>query len=255
MRLVVLGSGTTVPHATRSPSGYWVQTSTGSILLDCSATVPFRMAQERLDWPALDSIWISHFHIDHCGGLAPFLAGTKHTDEMKGRKKPLKIFGPVGLRRLLDAFDQANNYRLFSQPFPVETIEIDELEAFEILPQVEAVALKTPHTDESHAIHIRDSSGKTLVFTADTGFSESLADFFNGVDLAVVECSFLKEKPVEKHLELAEAIYLVRKARPRRVVLTHLYPLWDDIDIVAEAAKFSPPCEIIEARDGLRVTI
>jgi len=30
------------------------------------------MAQERVDWPNLDVIWISHLHLDHCGGLASF---------------------------------------------------------------------------------------------------------------------------------------------------------------------------------------
>ena len=29
------------------------------------------MAQEGLDWPNLDAIWISHFHLDHVIGL-PF---------------------------------------------------------------------------------------------------------------------------------------------------------------------------------------
>ena len=89
MRLVVLGSGSTVPHPQRASSGFWLETSGGAILLDCSSPIPLRMAQEGLDWPNLDAIWISHFHLDHCGGVAPFLAGTKHSQLMKERKKPL----------------------------------------------------------------------------------------------------------------------------------------------------------------------
>ena len=255
MKLTVLGSGTTIPHPTRSSSGYWIEAGGGKLLLDCSAPVPMRMAHEMLDWPELDAIWISHFHLDHCGGLAPFLAGTKHAPEMKERTKPLRIFGPEGLKGLLNGFDAVNNYRLFEQPFPVVVIEIEALEKFEILPGVEAVACKTPHTDESHAIHLSDTDGKTLVYTADTGFSEVLAAFMNMADLLILECSYPKDKPVQKHLELAEAMYLVRKARPKRVVLTHLYPEWDRVDFAVEVAKFSPPCEVIEAVDGLRLDI
>ena len=255
MNLTVLGSGTSIPHPKRSSSGYWLETTGGTILLDCSASAIFRMTEESLDWTALGAIWISHFHLDHCGGLAPFLAGTKHSAEMRQRTNPLRILGPVGLKALLSRFDAVNNYRLLEQPFPVEVTEVDALEPFEILPGVEAVAMKTPHTDESHAIHIRDRDEKTLVYSADTGFDETVATFANRVDLLVLECSFLKDKPVEKHLELAEAMFLIRKAHPKRAMLTHLYPVWDDVDFDDEVAAFDPPCEVVEAVDGLQLEI
>ena len=171
--------------------------------------------------------------------------------KMKRRTKPLRIFGPLGLKGLLAKFDAVKNYRLLEQPFPVEVIEIEALETFEIMSGVEAVAMKTPHTDESHAIHLRDERGKTLVYSADTGFAETFAAFANMVDLLILECSYPKDKPVEKHLELAEAMCLIRKAKPKRAVLTHLYPEWDDVDFDVEVAKFEPFCEVIRATDGL----
>src|SRR5437867_3038452 len=134
MKLTVLGSGSTIPHPMRSSSGYWLETVGGTLLLDCSAAVPLRTAQEKLNWPDLDAIWISHFHLDHCGGLAPFLAGAKHAAVMKERSKPLRIFGPKGIERLIAGFNAVNNYRLLEQPFPIEVVEIEELEKFEILP-------------------------------------------------------------------------------------------------------------------------
>ena len=255
MKLVVLGSGSTVPNAKRSSSGYWLETTGGTLLLDCSASIGSRMAANNLDWPNLDAIWISHFHLDHCGGLAPLLAGTKHSSEMKERKKPLRIFGPAGLKGLIDRLNDVNNYRLFEQPFPVEMIEIEEQETIEILPGVTAVALKTPHTDESHAIHIRDTDETTLVYSADTGFSEAVAALANVVDLFILECTFVRDKPIQNHLELAEAIFLIRKAHPKRAMLTHFYPEWDDIDFEAEVAKFEPICDVVEAKDGLQLTI
>ncbi len=255
MKLVVLGSGTSIPHAKRSSSGYWLETRGGTVLLDCSASAIHRMTEESLDWASLDAIWISHFHLDHCGGLAPFLAGTKHSEDMKIRAKPLRIFGPVGLNGLIARFDEVNNYRLLEQPFPIEIVKVEALEQFAILPGVEAVAMKTPHTPESHAIHIRDTDDKTLVYSADTGFDEKLATFANRADLFILECSFVKEKPVEKHLELAEAAYLIRKAKPKRAMLTHFYPEWDDVEFESEVAKFSPMCEVLEGKDGLVIEI
>jgi len=255
MKLIVLGSGTSVPHPKRSSSAYWLETAGGSVLLDCSASAIHRMAQENLDWANLDAIWISHFHLDHCGGLAPFLFGIKHAPNTKDRTKTLRIFGAKGLKRLLADFDAANDYGLFTQPFPLEITEIEPLEKFEILPDVEAVAISTPHTDKSHAIHLRDAEDKTLVYTADTGFTDALAALARKVDLLLMECSFFKNKPAKIHLELAEAMYLVRKAEPQKAVLTHFYPEWDDIDFNSEAGKFAPGCEVIEALDGLRIEI
>lgn len=213
------------------------------------------MAQENCDWANLDAIWISHFHLDHCGGIGPYLFGTKHAPQTQSRTKPLKIFGPAGLRRLIEKFQDVNDYGLMKQPFPLEVVEVAALQRFSLLPGVEAAPMKTPHTPESLAIHIRDTDDSTIVFTSDTGFHEPLAAFARDVDLLHIECSFVKEKPVEIHLELAEAMYLIRKAEPKRAMLSHLYPVWDDVDLTAVVAEYQPACEVIEAVDGLSIEI
>lgn len=213
------------------------------------------MAEEYRDWANVDAIWISHFHLDHCGGLPAFLFATKYAAETQGRRKPLQIFGAEGLERLVKDFDAVNNYRLLEQPFPVEIKEVSALESFEILSGVRAAALKTPHTPESHAIHLTDKAGKTLVFTADTGFCEPMAAFARHVDLFITECSFVHNKPVDIHVNLPEVMFLVRKAEPKMALLTHLYSEWDDIDAMKEIATFQPPCEVLLAFDGMVIDL
>lgn len=255
MKLTVLGSGTSIPHPDRSSSAYWLEASGGSVLLDCSASAVSRILAEGLAWESLDAIWISHFHLDHCGGLAPLLAGLKHSEKMKARKKPLRIFGGIGLRRLLERFNDVHNYKLFDQPFPLEVTDVEPLEKFAILEGLEAVAMRTPHTAESHAIHLRDSDDAKLVYTSDTGYAETISAFARNVDLLLIEASFAQNKPNEKHLELAEAMHIIRKSKPQRAILTHLYPEWDEVDFAAEVKKYSPICEVLEAKDGLVVEV
>jgi len=257
MKLVVLGSGTSVPHPRRASSAFWLETSGGSLLLDCSADAPHRMAQENLDWINLDAIWISHLHLDHCAGLAPLLFGIKWTPGINRRQKPLKIFGCEGITKLLKAIDESSNYKLFEQPFPLEFHEFaptEEPRQVEMLVGLSAQILSTPHRHESLAIRLTDANGTTLVYTSDTGYAESLAEFARGVDLLILECSFYRDKPTVKHLELADAMRIAKLAGPQRLLLTHLYSVWDEVDLETEAKKLWAG-ETIGAYDGLRLEI
>jgi ribonuclease BN (tRNA processing enzyme) len=252
MKLVVLGSGTSVPHARRSASGYWLETENGRALLDMSADAPHRMATEELDWVNLDAIWISHFHLDHMGGLAPFLFGTRSAPQTQQRLQPLHICGPAGFIKILHAIDQANDYRLLEQPFPVELIEVQPGNEFEFLPGLNALTFSTPHTKESLAIRLTDKNGSVLVYTSDTGYSEELVEFAKGATMLLMECSFHRKKPVKTHLELTEAMRVARKCEPQILVLSHLYDEWDGIDLAGEARMLWPG-QTIAAFDGLRL--
>jgi ribonuclease BN (tRNA processing enzyme) len=254
MKLIVLGSGTAVPHSARASASHWLEADDGSVLLDVSADAPHRMAEEQLDWPNLDAFWISHFHLDHLGGVAPFLFATRSAPQTQQRRNPLRILGGHGLANVLQLINNANNYRLFQQPFPVEVIEIDAGKEFDLLPSLRARTLSTPHTDESLAIRLTAKSGSVLVYTSDTGYSDELIEFATGADVLLMECSFFRNKPVKKHLELSEAMEIAKKALPRKLVLSHLYAEWDGIDLAAEAKELWSG-ETVEARDGLRLEI
>jgi ribonuclease BN (tRNA processing enzyme) len=254
MKLTVLGSGTSVPHPRRSTPSHWLETSKGTILLDIGPDAPHRMAQEQLDWPNLDAIWISHFHLDHMGGLAPFLFGTKWAPQIQNRNKPLRIFGPEGLGQIIETVDNSNNYRLFEQSFKIDLVEVAPGDDFEILPGVTATTLSTPHTKESLALRLKDDDSKLFVYTSDTGFSDDLAPFAKDAALLLMECSYRRNKPVQKHLELADAMRVAQGCDPEKLVLTHLYPEWDDVDLRSEARALWSG-ETIEARDGLSLEI
>jgi ribonuclease BN (tRNA processing enzyme) len=257
MKLVVLGSGTSVFHPRRAAAAFWLETENGSVLLDCSADAPHRMAQENLDWINLDAIWISHLHLDHCAGLAPFLFGMKWAPGIDQRTKPLRIFGCEGIKKLLGAIDESHNYKLFKQRFGIEIHEVapdETANSFEIVAGVKAETFSTPHRRESLAIRLTDTSGATVVYSSDTGYSEDLAKFARGVDLFILECSFYRNKPVSTHLELAEAMRLAQIAEPRSLLLTHLYPEWDDVDLEGEAKNLWGG-QTLAARDGLRLEV
>lgn len=243
-----------MPHPRRASPAHWLETLNGTLLLDISADAPHRIAQESLDWTNLDAIWISHFHLDHMGGLPAFLFGTKWAPQTQSRTKPLKIFGPEGLRDIVNTISESNDYGLLEQPFPVEIVKVSPGAKFEILPGIAANTLKTPHTKESLALGLKDEDSKLFVYTSDTGFSEDLGPFAKHAALLLMECSFRRNKPVQKHLELADAMRLAHECAPGKLVLTHLYPEWDNVDLAAEARPLWSG-ETIEAKDGLQLEI
>src|ERR1051325_2358078 len=216
MRLTVLGSGTSVPHPRRSSSAHWLEAAGGALMLDMSGPAPPRPAEEGCDWANLDAVWVSHFHLDHVGGLAPFLFGTKYAPQTQGRAKPLTVYGPRGTRKLLTRFDEAGGYGLFEQPFPLEVREVSPRTEFEVFEGLHAETFSTPHTSESLAVRVTDAGGTSLVYTSDTGFTEALADFARAANLFLLECSFFRSKPIATHLELEEAMRLARRSKARR---------------------------------------
>jgi len=254
MQLVVLGSGCSVPQSKRSSPAFWLETSAGTILLDMGGDATHRMAQEQLAWPDLDAIWISHFHLDHLAGLAPFLFSTKWSPQTQTRTKPLSVFGPPGLSDLVHKLNDVNNYRLFEQSFALRVVEVEPGAEFEMLMNVRGSTFSTPHTNESLALKLIDKDRRSIVYTSDTGMSAELSLFATGVDLLLMECSFRRDKPLPTHLELAEAMRVAKDCKPGRLLLTHFYPEWDGIDLVQEAQQMWTGITI-EATDGLRLEI
>ena len=59
---------------------------------------------------------------------------------------------------------------------------------------------------------------------------------------------------MQKHLELADAMRVAHDSAPHKLVLTHLYAQWDNVDLAAEARALWSG-KTIEAKDGLVVEV
>ena len=97
-----------------------------------------------------------------------------------------------------------------------------------------------------------ESGGRALVYSGDTDWSDTLIELARGADLFILEAS--NPFKVPGHLTPWEAGHLAAQAGVPRLVLTHIYPPGDEVDLVAETRRnFSG--EIIQAEDGLRVQV
>ena len=94
----ILGSGSAVPTARRNPTSQYIQCSSRHILIDCGEGTQLQMRKFGVKFQKLDIILISHLHGDHYFGLMGLLS----TMHLLGRLKELLIFGPKGLKEIVD---------------------------------------------------------------------------------------------------------------------------------------------------------
>jgi ribonuclease BN (tRNA processing enzyme) len=92
------------------------------------------------------------------------------------------------------------------------------------------------------------------VYTGDTEYSESIIELARGADTLLIECAFPDDAPVPGHLTPSGAASIAGEAGVRRVVLTHIYPVTDLLDLAAEVGKGFDG-EIVVAEDGLTLEV
>lgn len=254
MRLTVIGSGTVVPEPDRVCASYHVDAGAGArILLDCGPGALHHMARFGVPWSDVTHLVLSHFHTDHTGGVPHLLFSLKY-GLAEPRRRHLDVVGPVGtvelFRRLAGAF---GDY-ILEPGFHVFVREIAPGESLALDATTTLRAHAVPHTDAALAYRI-ETPDAALGYTGDTGPDDALADFLHGVDLLIAECSLPDDQAIPIHLSPSSVARLARRAAPRTLLLTHVYPQlgWDRVEAAVREAGWEG--ETVVARDGLRVPI
>ena len=223
MHLTCIGTGTAVPEPDRVCSGYLLETSGLRLLLDCGGGVVHSMARLGVDWHTLTHLVLTHFHNDHIGDV-PLLFFAWKWGMLPPRAEPIRVIGPTGTGQLLQRMADVFGDHLAEPRFPVVVDEIAAGDERRLNEGVRLRAFKTPHTAESLAFRI-EAGARSLCYTGDTGPSTELGVFAQGVDALVIECSLPDELGMAMHLTPSQVADLARTARPRRLLVTHVYPL------------------------------
>jgi len=252
MKLVVLGSGTVAPSSERTAPSYWIAAQDTMLLLECGAGTMHRAAQFSVPWHRATHVAISHFHVDHWGELPALIFALRWGIDPP-RSDLLTLVGPTGLTTRLRSFAGALGDWVLEPGFPLEIVEIEPGATVRLAAEVTLETHKTTHTEQSVAFAVRDREVR-LVYTGDTGPDERLADWAQGCDLLLAECSLPDEKAIDIHLTPARAGELAARAHARELVLSHFYPVFGGVDPAAVAATiYGGP--ITAARDGDRFDI
>ncbi len=252
MHLITAGTGTAAPHPRRASPAHWVEHGEVRLLMDCGAGAVHRLAEFGLAWPAITHVALTHFHLDHVGEVPALVFALKYT-VLPPRKDPLTILGPAGTRALLDRLAAAHGDFLTDPGFPLVVRELVPGDEVALGFGLALTLHPTPHTAESVGFAVTGPQGR-LVYTGDTGPSPALGDWARGCDLLLAECSLPEAMAIETHLTPRGVGALARRAEAKRLVLTHLYPPVEQVDILGEVGReYGGPAVIASDGNEFRV--
>ena len=255
-------------------------------LVDAGDGAVQQLARTGLSLAAVRAVFISHIHIDHTGGLFAVL-GLRHQMGSPGK---LTVYGPPGIKAMVDGLlaaivpEAESGYGVPGEDYvpPQNTVDVVELRdgASLKLDGLSVTVAENTHysfpkggdMDRRFAsISFRfNLPDRSIVYTGDTGPSDSVVALARGADLLVTELidpnfaeTFAARGPgpqpkraremhdhmVNHHISPDQVGQMAAKAEVHRVVITHLVagrdPNVDTAPLVAGVRKwFDGPVEI-----------
>jgi ribonuclease BN (tRNA processing enzyme) len=205
---------------------------------------------EGIQCAEIDTIIITHIHPDHVSDLVPILFACKYAD--LPREKELLCIGGPGfksyfekLKTLYGHWIEPQSYRLVIKEIPEETL---------LYRNLKIISKPMAHISESVGYRIEFKDGKSMAISGDTDYCQNIIDLAFEVDLLVLECSFPDGKKVDGHLTPSLAGRIGSESHCKRLLLTHLYPVCDQFDIVNECRQVYKG-NLILGEDLMRIAI
>ncbi|MHA2303494.1 MAG: MBL fold metallo-hydrolase [Candidatus Thorarchaeota archaeon] len=219
MKITLLGTGTSLPDPERVQSGVLVEAGGITMLLDIGSGVLQRMTQSGVDLTAIEHVFISHFHIDHCSDFLSFCQSLW----LLGYDRTLKLYAPPRMREWSRGiYDIAFPY--LREKLLVEKRVLEEDDVVHLGPVVVSTAPTTHSTLESRAFRV-EHEGKSVVYSSDTAPCREVMELATGADILIHECNWLDgDYPKGVHTSPSELAEIVELAGPRKVVITHISP-------------------------------
>jgi len=253
--LTILGSSSGMPQADRACPGYVLDADGRLSMLDCGGGVCSSFLRCGFDPLAIDQIFISHTHPDHCCELPLVIQMTY----LAGRAKPFSIYVPEEFVDPLEAYLRAVYVILEKLPFDlqvkgyVDGTVYDSDGGF----RLEAIANKhlsgyhdvireheLPNCMQCHSFLV-EVAGKRLIYSADLKSFDDIRSHLQNLNLAVVEST---------HIDLTQFMSFVSTSDVKSWVLTHLGTPAEVAEI-ENALNSAGLANVTLADDGMKIDL
>jgi ribonuclease BN (tRNA processing enzyme) len=247
MKVTIVGSGDAFGSGGRAHTCIRIDAAATTVLVDFGSGSMIAWQKLGFDSNDIDAIVVSHLHGDHFGGIPALLL---HAQFVAGRRKPLLLVGPFGLKeRLQEVFDLlfpgsaaiAWNFDWRVQEIAggeTATVAGLRLETFDVI-----------HSPGSRPTGIRLSDGKhVFAYSGDTAWTDVLNTIAADADLFIVECSS-GDEPVPNHLHWQDLKRKLKGFTAKRIAVTHMGP-----SAIAKIPEMQA-AGLIVAKDGLSLNL
>jgi ribonuclease BN (tRNA processing enzyme) len=196
--------------------------------------------QRHVPIDAIDAIVLSHQHPDHWSDVEGFFVARAYVLRLPG----IPVYAPPGIADLM---------RMGGSENTLTWCDIKSGDRVTVGSMTFTFS-KTDHPVETLAMRV-DASGRSLGYSADSGSAWSLDQLGPGLDLALVEATFLKDQEDSlQHLSARQAGTMARTAEAKRLMITHVWPTVSPEAAVAEAtAAFEKPVLLARMNESYEV--
>jgi len=232
MRLTVIGCSGSYPGPDSPASCYLLESEadgrTWRILLDLGSGA-LGTLQRYADPLAVDAVFLSHLHADHCLDLCGYHVLRRYHPD--GHQPLIPVWGPVGT-----ADRMARAYDLPLDPGMREEFDFLTYDGTVELGPFVVEPIRVAHPVPAYGLRI-SADGVTLGYSGDTGPCPGLDEVARDVDLLLAEASFRSgdDNPANLHLTGSDCGETATRVGVRRLLLTHVPPWHDAEDSLAEA--------------------
>jgi len=247
MQLTVIGCGDAFGAGSRLQTSFCVRSSVSTFLIDCGATSLIGMHRLGISPNDIDTVFVSHLHGDHFGGLPWLLIDAKYVSK---RTRALVVAGPKGIEARFVTLTEAlyPNATTAERGFDLVFVEYEEKTPLEF-GGVTVTPSEVHHPSGAPPYALRFKvDDRVIAFTGDTGWVEVLFEVARDADLFISEC-FQYDVTLPIHLDYRTIDANYEKFGAKQILLTHMGE-----GMLAEIAKVDTSRYMV-AEDGMTIDL
>ena len=242
-KIIILGSSNAVADKDHENAYMVIVGKTRTVLIDSPHNPLLRLQEVGVGYNEITDLVLTHFHPDHVSGIPLFLMDMW----LRGRKKPLDIFGLdhalTRLENLMDAFAWGN----WPHFFPVTFNRVAEKGIFAILntPEFDIYTSQVCHMIPTVGLRVEfKKSGKVASYSCDTEPCDEVVQLAKNADILIHEAS----GEFMGHSSSKQAAEIATKAGVKKLYLIH-YPtgeFWQKNLLSDARSRFEGEVELSE---------
>lgn len=263
-KIILLGTGTPIPDPERFGPSLAIKTTNKVYIVDFGPGIVRRAAAAGIKPSQITKAFLTHMHSDHTTGYPDLI----FTPAVEGRKQPLEVYGPKGIKSMTQHILSAYNLDREERNKGLEPTLMDGYEV-----KVQEINTGMIYSDDEvsvEAIHVKHGSwpafgfkfitpDKTIVISGDTAPTTKFIDFAKDCDVLIHEVysavGLAKRKPEwmryysAYHTSSYELGEIATNISPKLLILYHqLFLGRKEIDLLNEVCKYFSG-EVVSGKD------